>query len=105
MSAAAPSAPARKPFAVYAITRHGAGIAARLCAELPGAELYVSDKVRDGAPASALRLPLPMGPLLADTWAAYDAHVFVISVGAVVRMVAPLLKDKKVDPAVICVDD
>jgi len=101
----------RKPFAVYAITKHGVGIAARLCAALPEADLYVSDKVRAELPASAgataraLRLPLPMGPLLADTWAAYDAHVFVISVGAVVRMVAPLLKDKKVDPAVICVDD
>jgi cobalt-precorrin 5A hydrolase len=95
----------RKPYAVYAITRHGAGIAARLCTALSGADLYVSDKVRDAAPEGALRLPLPMGPLLADTWAAYDAHVFIISVGAVVRMVAPLIKDKKVDPAVICVDD
>jgi cobalt-precorrin 5A hydrolase len=46
-----------------------------------------------------------MGPLLADTFLAYDCHLFVISVGAVVRMVAPLLKNKKVDPAVLCVDD
>ena len=46
-----------------------------------------------------------MGPLLADTFGAYDCHVFVISVGAVVRMVAPLLVNKKVDPAVLCVDD
>jgi cobalt-precorrin 5A hydrolase len=46
-----------------------------------------------------------MGPTLADTFAAYDCHVFVISVGAVVRMIAPLLKNKKVDPAVVCVDD
>ena len=29
----------------------------------------------------------------------------MISVGAVVRMVAPLLENKKVDPAVLCVDD
>ena len=46
-----------------------------------------------------------MGPLLADTFLAYDCHVFVISVGAVVRMVAPLLQNKKVDPAVLCIDD
>src|SRR5215468_9232954 len=46
-----------------------------------------------------------MGPLLADSFTAYDCHVFVISVGAVVRMVAPLLKNKKVDPAIVCVDD
>jgi cobalt-precorrin 5A hydrolase len=110
------AAPARrKPYAVYAITKHGTAIAARLCAALPDAELYVSDKVRADllasaaadphVHASARRLPLPMGPLLADTWAQYDAHVFVISVGAVVRMIAPLLRDKKIDPAVICVDD
>jgi cobalt-precorrin 5A hydrolase len=46
-----------------------------------------------------------MGPLLRDTFTAYDAHVFVISVGAVVRMIAPLLANKKIDPAVVCVDD
>lgn len=95
----------RRPFAIYAITKHGVGIAARLLEKLGGADLYVSDKVRAGAPDRALRLPLPMGPTLNETFTAYDCHVFVISVGAVVRMIAPLLKDKKVDPAVVCVDD
>lgn len=95
----------RRPFAVYAITKHGVGIAGRLLEKLAGADLYVSDKVRAGEPACALRLPLPMGPTLTETFTAYDCHVFVISVGAVVRMIAPLLKDKKVDPAVVCVDD
>ena len=72
----------------------------------PSADLYVSEKLfARGAPPGALPLPLPMGPLLADTFTAYDCHVFVISVGAVVRMVAPLLQNKKVDPAVLCVDD
>lgn len=95
----------RKPFAIYAITRHGMDIAARLMRGLPGADLYVSARFSAMAPAGAIRFPLPMGPLLAETFAAYDCHVFVISVGAVVRMVAPLLHDKKVDPAVVCVDD
>lgn len=96
---------ARRPFAVYAITRHGVGIASRLVAALPEADLYVSEKVRSGAPEGAKALPLPIGPLLRDTFLAYDCHVFVISVGAVVRMVAPLLQNKKVDPAVLCIDD
>jgi len=99
----------RRPLAVYAITKHGVGIATRLIEKLPAADLYVSDKVRAGAPANvqerALPLPLPMGPLLADKFSAYDSHVFIISVGAVVRMIAPLIKDKKIDPAVVCVDD
>jgi cobalt-precorrin 5A hydrolase len=99
------SARERKTFAVYAITRHGIGIAQRIIHSLPEADLYVSEKLRANAPASALSFALPMGPLLADTFTAYDCHVFIISVGAVVRMIAPLLKDKKIDPAVVCVDD
>ena len=95
----------RRPFAIYAITRHGITNATRLLGSLPGADLFVSEKLASFAPDGAKSFPLPMGPLLADTFSTYDSHVFVISVGAVVRMVAPLLRNKKVDPAVICVDD
>jgi cobalt-precorrin 5A hydrolase len=95
----------RQAFAVYSITKHGVGIAERLVAALPGANLFVSEKLFSQAPAGAKPIPLPMAPLLAETFTAYDCHVFVISVGAVVRMIAPLLENKKVDPAVVCVDD
>lgn len=96
---------ARRPFAIYAITRHGIAIARRLADALPGSDLMVSEKLAALAPEGARRFALPMGPLLAETFEAYDAHLFVISIGAVVRMVAPLLKNKKVDPAIVCVDD
>jgi cobalt-precorrin 5A hydrolase len=99
----------RKPYAIYAITRHGLGIAARLAPQLPGAELLVPDKLRAAVPtgvtAEVVQLPFPMGPFLATAFTAYDCHIFIISVGAVVRMIAPLLVDKKVDPAVVCIDD
>jgi cobalt-precorrin 5A hydrolase len=94
----------RNPFAIYAITRHGVPTAQKLVAELSGAELFVSERLHAQAPA-ARAIPLPMSPLLADTFAAYDCHVFVISVGAVVRMIAPLIASKKTDPAVVCIDD
>lgn len=95
----------RKPFAVYAITKHGIAIASRVLPQLPGADLFVSEKLIASAPADAVRLPLPMGPTLSETFLSYDCHVFIISVGAVVRMIAPLLKNKKIDPAVVCIDD
>lgn len=95
----------RKPLAVYAITVHGLEIARRLRAALPQTELYVSERLLAQAPDGALPLPFPLGPTLAATFAAYDCHVFLLSVGAAVRLIAPLLVDKKVDPAVICVDD
>jgi cobalt-precorrin 5A hydrolase len=93
----------RRPFAIYAITRHGIAIAERLRAQLPDADLFVSRKLPAASGASPL--PLPMGPTLQQTFTEYDCHIFIISVGAVVRMIAPLLQNKKVDPAVICVDD
>ncbi len=101
---------ARKSFAIYAITRHGLTHAAKLATAIPGADVYVSEKLIAAArdiPAlgAAHTMALPMGPLLQRTFKAYDCHVFVISVGAVVRMIAPLLDNKKVDPAVLCVDD
>lgn len=94
----------RRPFAIYAITQHGVHIAERLAAKLPGATIFASDRVRAGLP-TAERLPLPMGPFLEQEFRNFDCHIFVISVGAVVRMIAPVLVNKKVDPAVVCVDD
>ena len=96
---------ARRSFAIYAITKHGIEHAIRLQKALPDSDLYVSKRLHELAPADALELSLPMGPTLSATWKSYDCHVHVISVGAVVRMIGPLLENKKVDPAVVCIDD
>lgn len=95
----------RRSWAVYAITKHGMGIGKRLADQLPGAHFYVSNKLREQAPTGTLGFDLPMGPLLQETFKAYDCHIFIVSVGAMVRMIAPLMENKKVDPAILCVDD
>jgi cobalt-precorrin 5A hydrolase len=95
----------RKPWAIYAITTHGIEIAKKLANALPDADLFVSEKLFAKAPPGAKKLALPMGPTLAATFTEYDCHVHIISVGAVVRMIAPLIENKKVDPAIVCVDD
>ncbi len=95
----------RKSCAIYVITKHGLHHGRRLKAAWPEADIYVSEKVEDGSIADAIRCRLPLTPLLQETFKAYDCHIFVISVGAVVRMIAPLIEDKKIDPAVVCVDD
>ena len=95
----------RKPWAVYVITKHGLEIGDRLMQSLPGADMFVSEKLMVQAPTYAQSMTLPMGPILEKNFKAYDAHIFIISVGAVVRMVAPLFENKKVDPAIICIDD
>lgn len=95
----------RKAYAIYAITKHGVKIAKKILLELRDADLYVSPKFLEQAPQGAKLLQLPMEPTLKEIFQLYDCHLFIISIGAVVRMIAPLLVNKKVDPAVVCVDD
>ncbi len=95
----------RRLWAIYVITKHGLDIGNNLMQHLPGADLFVSEKLMAQAPAQSQSMALPMGPILAKNFKAYDAHIFIISVGAVVRMAAPLFENKKVDPAIICIDD
>ena len=42
---------------------------------------------------------------IAQAWPKYDGLVFCMAVGAVVRLIAPYLQDKRSDPAVVVIDD
>lgn len=95
----------RKPYAIYVITKHGLATGIRLQTSLKGADLFVSPKFIRDSPEGSKLLSLPMEPTLRESFPVYDCHIFVISVGAVVRMIAPLLENKKTDPAVLCIDD
>ena len=95
----------RKEYAVFAITKHGIRIAERILDEIPEADLYVSKKFAMDAPEGSFEMNLPMGPTLEETFFKYNCHIHIISVGAVVRMIKNLMRDKKVDPAIVCVDD
>ncbi|PJZ79086.1 cobalt-precorrin 5A hydrolase [Leptospira neocaledonica] len=95
----------RKPYAIYVITKHGLKTGTKLFRSLKEAELFVSPKFISEAPKESKLLSLPMEPTLRESFMEYDCHIFVISVGAVVRMVAPFLVSKKTDPAVLCIDD
>ncbi len=97
----------RRPLALVAITRHGARHGERLKTVLLDADLFVSQKWSDtlAAPESAVLYDEPVGALTPRLWTAYDALVFFVSLGAVVRTIAPLCHDKHEDPAVVVVDD
>ena len=93
---------------LVAITRHGASQAARLAQALPQADICTSAKFaaqfaglpnRVRAYEGALRDEI--GPLFAG----WDQLVFFVSLGAVVRLIAPHLRSKDEDPGVIVVDD
>ncbi len=93
---------------IVAITKHGAAQALRLARQLPHAHVCTAEKfapVFAGLPnplraySGALREEI--GPLFAQ----FDQLVFFVSLGAVVRLIAPFLKNKDEDPGVTVVDD
>ena len=96
------------PIALYAITSTGLSNASRLWKQLGGAdqaELYVSQRFIDQAPDGARVLPLPMAGFIAERFSRHRSHVMFFSIGIAVRQIAPLVQDKRTDPAVICIDE
>ncbi len=93
---------------LVAITKHGAQQTADLARQMPGASVCVADKF---APLMA-GLPNPVRAYggafrdeIATLFADFDQVVFFVSLGAVVRLIAPHLKSKDEDPGVLVVDD
>ena len=87
--------------AVIAFTRRGAALG-RTLADALGGTLYAPARLAPDAGAE------PSGELrawAAERWRDTDALVFVGAAGIAVRAVAPWVKDKFTDPAVVSVDE
>lgn len=93
---------------LVAITKHGAAQAARLAAALPQAQVCTSAKFAEafaGLPNTVRPYEGALRDQIAPLFAEQDQLIFFVSLGAVVRLIAPHLRDKDVDPGVIVVDD
>lgn len=94
-------------YAIVAITRHGVEMARSLAKQFPDADLYYMSKFARGDEeqqgiqlfTGSVRLLFPA------LFPVYEGLILFISLGAVVRMIAPVLKDKKTDPGVVVIDD
>lgn len=91
--------------AIIAITRNGARLGTQLRDSLGSAELHVLQKFAGQAGKGALPFTGELKGLVAQLWSRYDGFVFVMAAGIVVRMIAPHLVAKDVDPAVVVMDD
>ena len=94
--------------AIVAITKHGAAIASRLAPQIPEAEVVVSEKQAEHLADFANPRRVYQGALSAqigELFSAYDQIIFLVSLGAVVRLIAPHLKSKDEDPGVLVIDD
>jgi cobalt-precorrin 5A hydrolase len=114
--------PAPKPIALVAITGSGLELALRLQRELStDIHIYASQRalkenMAELAPAMS---PCPrhahlqhaitsfetVGPLLTHLWRTTNQIVLFFALGAAIRLIAPLLRDKYTDPGVVVIDD
>ena len=95
--------------AVVSITKHGIALAGKVVAALPGAQLFCPEKFRAEGEAAAPGVTNcyegKVGDQVPALFAAFDGIVAIVSLGAVVRLIAPHLKNKEVDPAVVVIDE
>lgn len=95
--------------AIVAMTRHGVTLAGRVAAAQSGAQLFApekfADEARSAAPGAAHFYQGKLGELIPQLFARFDAIVAIVSLGAVVRLIAPHLGRKESDPAVLVLDE
>lgn len=94
--------------AIVAITRHGITLAGKVIAALPGAKLFAPEKFRSEAESVSSHARCytgKTGDQIPELFAAFDGIIAIVSLGAVVRLIAPHLKSKETDPAIVVLDE
>ena len=91
--------------AIVAVSRPGAALARRLAGSLTDAALFLERRTDDGRHDDTHFYDLPLRPVIQDLFARHSALVVFLPVGATIRLLSPVLGNKRQDPAVVCVDD
>jgi len=96
---------APKKTAIIALTRNGARMARTLAGSLDRDHALFIDRRFRKDDDSGEAFDLPLWPVVKRAFAGYSSLVLFLSAGASIRLLAPLLESKQIDPAVVCVDD
>lgn len=100
MTAQLPDSSCTAQTAVYAVTGQGAELGHRIARKL-GGQLFVPERLAtrfDASPMSGLMA------CVAQNFSRFQQHVFVTATGIAVRSIAPHLRSKQHDPAVVALD-
>jgi len=105
--AAPPSgaSPPRKRLACVAVTIGGVAAARRLRTAWPTVTCYIPAKLASGDDPFDAVYDEPVRALVGRLFHEYDGLILCVAVGAAVRLLAPHLRQKQTDPAVVTVDD
>lgn len=92
--------------AIIAITKGGCQLGSRLAAKIKAeADLFIPERFKEEIKADANIFDGNLKALVANIFPNYSGLVFIMAAGIVVRMIAGLIKDKRVDPAVVVMDE
>jgi cobalt-precorrin 5A hydrolase len=94
--------PDPKQLAIWAITREGLSLALKLKEAIPGT-LHVSESL-PACPAPCFSFAR-LADCVKVRFSLFKAHVFIMSTGIVVRVIAPCIASKTKDPAVVVLDE
>ncbi len=89
---------------VLAITKNGINIGLRLKEYFPNWEIFAPSKFSDGSNRIVWYSESTSEKII-ELFKNNNALICLFSLGATIRLIAPYLKDKKTDPAVIVIDD
>lgn len=89
--------------AVWAITPNGMLLAQKIFQNLPDVCVYASQNMEGSAAEYQTYQNLAVS--IQQKFHQYTGHIFIMSTGIVIRLIAPLIRHKTEDPAVVVVDD
>jgi cobalt-precorrin 5A hydrolase len=101
--------PNKKDIAIVAITKNGIEIAKKIKYNLDHAvdkktEIFAPSKFNNND-ISISYFTEPVTQKMGFFFTNYNSLVLIFSLGAVIRLISPYLKDKRTDPAVVVIDD
>ena len=89
---------------LLAITKNGVKIGEKLKKLFPDWKIFAPSKLSNGN-NGVIWYSEPTSEKIIELFKSSNALICLFSLGAVIRLIAPHLKDKKTDPAVIVIDD
>ncbi len=95
--------PQKNKTAIWVITPNGVGIAQQIQNHLTGTDVHISAKIKPEANDGLMFDKL--SEVIKHKFEQYEAHIFIMATGIVVRMIAPFIQSKMDDPAVVVIDD
>lgn len=95
----------KNKIALWVVTSNGLTLARRLRGRWPAATVYCSRRFAADDDAGRLTPFQGLAETVAVDFHRFQGHIFIMAAGIVVRCIAPLLRHKTEDPAVVVVDD